>query len=204
MKPLKSTITQIIIIGILLVILFTDYLNPIKEYLPILWTLTITLSILKSLKYLRGNISNELRFLTDNDTYNRIYPFIIGILLVIGGAYAIIFIEEYLIFSLLITLNGLLLIISGFLFIPNGMIWIKDKELISVSGNQKNSIEIKKLQEINLFQNRIIFIDQTQKKYNLDHLYLKMVDFVKISDFINHNLNKKIEIKTNDIKVHES
>ncbi len=196
MKTVKSTIIQIIIIGILLLIILTDYLNPIKEFLPILWTLFIIWSILYNIKYRKGNATNELRFWTNNDDYNKIYPFITGTLLLIGSVCAIFFIEDYLIFLSLLTLNGLLLIISGVLFIPNGVIWIKDKELISVSGNQKNTIEIEKLKEISIFQNKIIFVDQTQKQYNLEHLNLELSDFSKITDFINQKLNKTIEIKT--------
>ena len=196
MKTVKSIISQIIIIGFLLLIIFTDYLNPIKEYLPILWTMIIILSIFYSIKYRKGNNTDELRFLTKNDDYNKVYPFIIGILLLIGGVCAVIFIKEYSIFSSLMTLNGFLLIISGILFIPNGVIRIKDKKLISVSGNQKNNIEIEKINEINLFQNKIVFIDQNQKKYNLEHLNLELSDFSKISDFINQKLNKEVEIKT--------
>ncbi len=196
MKTLKSIIGQLIIIGILLIIILTDYLNPIREYLPILWTLIIIWSIVYSIKYRRGNVVNELRFLTNNDDYNKTYPFIMGTLLFIGGICALVLIKEYLIFISLMTLNGLLLIISGIVFIPNGAIWIKNNELVSVSGNQKNNVEIEKLSEVNLFQDRIIFIDQTDKKYNLEHLKLEMSDFSKISDFINRKLNKKIEIKT--------
>lgn len=196
MKTLKSILSQIIIIGILLLIIWTEYLNPIKEYLPILWTLSIVWSIFHSLKYRKGNAINELRFLTENDDYNKIYPFIIGTILLIGGICALLFIKEYLIFLTLMTINGFLLIVSGILFIPNGAIWIKNKELISVSGNQKNNIEIEKLSEVNLFQDKIIFIDQKQRKYNLEHLKLELSDFSKISDFMNQKLNKEIEIKT--------
>ena len=196
MKTIKSIISQLIFIGILLIVILTDYLNPIKEYLPILWTLIIIWSILYSIKYRKGKVANELRFLTNNDDYNKIYPFIIGTLLLVGGICALVLMKEYLIFTSLMTFNGLLLIVSGLIFIPNGAIWIKNNELVSVSGNQKNNIEIEKLSEVNLFQDRIIFIDQTNKKYNLEHLKLELSDFSKITDFINRKLNKKIEIKT--------
>ncbi len=196
MKIIKSTISQVIIIGFLILIIFTDYLNPIKGFLPILWTSIIIWSIIYSINYRKGNATNELRFLTNNDDYNKIYPFVIGTLLSIGGVCTMIFIQEYLIFSSLMTLNGVLLIVSGILFIPNGVISIKDKELISVSGNQKNNIKIETLNEIKLFKNEIIFIDQNQKKYNLEHLNLELSDFSKISDFINQKLDKEIEIKT--------
>jgi len=134
--------------------------------------------------------------LTNNDDYNKIYPFIIGTLLLVGGICALLFMKEYLIFKSLMTLNGLLLIISGIVFIPNGAIWIKNNELVFVSGNQKNNVEIEKLSEINLFQDKITFIDQKDKKYNLEHLKLELSDFSRISDFINRKLDKKIEIKT--------
>ena len=89
--------------------------------------------------------------MTENDDYNKIYPFIIGSILLKGGICALVLIKEYGIFLILMTLNGLLLIVSGILFIPNGGIWVKNEKLISVSGNQKNNIEIKKLSEIKLF-----------------------------------------------------
>jgi len=139
---------------------------------------------------------NELRFLTNNDDYNKTYPFIIGTLLLIGGICALFLMKEYLIFTSLMTLNGLLLILSGIVFIPNGAIWIKNNELVCVSGNQKNNVEIEKLREVNLFKDKIIFIDQTDKKYNLEHLKLELSDFSKISGFINRKLDKKVEIKT--------
>ena len=94
------------------------------------------------------------------------------------------------------ALNGLLLIISGIVFIPNGAIRIKNNELVSVNGNQKNNVQIEKLNEVNLFQDRIVFIDRTDKKYNLEYLKLELTDFSRISDFINGKLDKKVEIKT--------
>lgn len=174
----------------------TNYLNSIKEYLPILWTLIISWSIFYSIKYRNGKIKNELRFFTSNDDYNKIYPFIIGVLLLTGGVFALLLMKEYLIFSFLMTFNGFLLIVSGFLFTPTGVIAVKNNELVFISGNQKNTIAIEKLSGINLFKDKIIFTDQTEKNYNLDHLHLELSDFAKISEFINLKINKQVEIKT--------
>lgn len=196
MKTLRSIITQIFIISLLLLMIMTNYLNSIKEYLPILWTLIISWSIFYSIKYRNGKIKNELRFFTSNDDYNKIYPFIIGVLLLTGGVFALLLMKEYLIFSFLMTFNGFLLIVSGFLFTPTGVIAVKNNELVFISGNQKNTIAIEKLSGINLFKDKIIFTDQTEKNYNLDHLHLELSDFAKISEFINLKINKQVEIKT--------
>jgi hypothetical protein len=196
MKNLKSIIGQVFIIGFFLLIVFTDYLNPIKEYLPFLWTLILISSIYYSLKYRKGNVKSELRFPTNNDNYNKTSPFIIGSLCVIGGICSWIFIKEYMIFTTIMTLNGFLLIISGTLFIPSGMIRIKNDILNSVSGKQENKIDTNELNTIDLFENKIVFTDKKQKQHLLEHLDLKTSDYSNISDFINQNVIRKIEIKT--------
>ena len=196
MKTVKSILSQLILIGILLVIILTDFLNPIKEYIPALWTILIIWSIFYSIKYRKGKINNELRFPTNNDDYNKSYPFILGPILVIGGICAIVFIQEYFVFIFLMTFNGILLIVSGFFFIPSGVIKIKNNDLNFINANREKSLKIENLNSIELKVNDITFIDTNQKKYKIDHLNLKEPDYHKITDFVNRKLNKKIEIKT--------
>tara|TARA_R110002074_G_scaffold401059_1_gene598024 strand:- start:1529 stop:2140 length:612 start_codon:yes stop_codon:yes gene_type:complete len=202
MKTIKSILSQLILIGLLLLIILTDFLNPIKEYIPILWSILIIWSIVYSLKYKKGIINNELRFPTNNDDYNKSYPFIMGLIIVIGGICSIVFIQEYFIFLYLMTFNGVLLIISGFFFIPSGVIKTKNNELNFIYANRKKNIKIEDLNSVDLKVNGITFTDKSQKKYKIDHLNLKESDYQKITNFINQKLNKKIEIKTYGNTVH--
>ena len=195
-KTIKSILSQLILIGLLLLIILTDFLNPIKEYIPILWSILIIWSIVYSIKYKKGIINNELRFPTNNDDYNKSYPFIMGLIIVIGGICSIVFIQEYFIFLYLMTFNGVLLIISGFFFIPSGVIKTKNNELNFIYANRKKNIKIEDLNSVDLKVNGITFTDKSQKKYKIDHLNLKESDYQKITNFINQKLNKKIEIKT--------
>jgi len=196
MKTIKSILSQLILIGLLLLIILTDFLNPIKEYIPILWSILIIWSIVYSIKYRKGIINNELRFPTNNDDYNKSYPFIMGLITVIGGICSIVYIQDYFIFLYLMTFNGTVLIISGFFFIPSGVINTKNNELNFTSANRKKSINIESINRIDLRVNDITFTDKNQRTHKIDHLNLKESDYQKITDFINQKLNKKIEIKT--------
>jgi len=196
MKSLKKILGELVIILVAGVIIQTDFRSPIIEYLPILWTLSIIWSLIYKFKYRNGQIKNELRFLTKNDNYTKIVPFIIGFILLVGGIIALLLTNEYLILTLILTFNGILLIISGFLFVPNGEISLSNNKLISKSSNANNSIEIVQLSEVNLFIDKIIFIYDSNRKINLNHLNLNLTDFTKISDFLKSKLNHEIEIKS--------
>jgi len=196
MKTIKSILSQFIFIGSVLVMTLTDFLNPIKEYIPILWSILIIWSIFYGIKYRKGNINSEIRFPTNNDDYNKNYPFIMGGIILIGGICAIIFIHEFLIVIYIMVFNGVLLIISGLFSIPSGIIKIKKDELNFTNANRKRNIKIKDLNSMDLKPNDIVFTTKNQKKYKIDHLNLKESDYQKITNFINQKLNKKIEIKT--------
>jgi|GEM_PF-2431607 len=196
MKSLKKILGELIIILVAGVIILTDFRSPIIEFLPILWTLSIIWSLIYKFKYRNGLIKNELRFLTKNDNYTKIVPFIIGFILLVGGIITLPLTNEYLILTSILTFNGILLLISGFLFVPSGEISINNNKLITKSGNANNSIEIIQLSEINLFIDKIIFIYDSNRKINLNHLNLNLTDFTKISDFLKSKLNHEIEIKT--------
>ena len=196
MKTVKSILSQLILIGSLLIIVLTDFLNPIKEYIPIFWSILIVWSIVYNIKYRKGNINNELRFPTNNDDYNKSYPFIMGLITIIGGICSIVFIQEYFIFLYLMTFNGVLLTISGFFFVPSGIIKTKNNELNFIDANRKRNIKIEDLNSMDLKPNDIVFTTKNQKKYKIDHLNLKESDYQKITNFVNQKLNNEIEIKT--------
>lgn len=196
MKSLKKILGELIIILIAGIIILTDITNPIIEYLPILWTLSIIWSLIYKFKYRNGQIKNELRFLTKNDSYLRTVPFIFGVMFLVGGIITLFFTNEYRIIISIMTVNGLLLIVSGFLFVPSGIISIKNNKLIFISGNSNNSIKINQLEEINLFMDKINFMYDSNRKINLEHLNLNLSDLTKISDFLKSQLNHNIELKT--------
>tara|TARA_R110001632_G_C11210351_1_gene404284 strand:+ start:57 stop:668 length:612 start_codon:yes stop_codon:yes gene_type:complete len=196
MKSLKKILGELIIILIAGIILLTDITNPIIEYLPILWTLSIIWSLIFKYKYRNGQIKNELRFQTKNDNYTKIIPVIIGGMFLVGGIITLLSTSEYLILKSILTLNGFLLIVSGFLFVPSGAIKIKNNKLISVIGNSTNTIETIQLNEINIFIDKIILIYDSDRRLNLENLNLNLSDFKTISEFLRNKLNHKVELKT--------
>jgi hypothetical protein len=199
MKIAKSMLSQIVVIGIIIFILFSDYFNPIKEYLPILWSVLIVLSILYKIKYRNGKTTKELRFTVKNDGYNKLYPFIIGAFLLLVGICAFLSIKQYYIFTSLIVLNGILFIISGFLFVPGGVLYFEKNTMKFKNGNQENSIETEQLINLCLHKDKIIFTDKLLKKYNLLHLNLNQKELKNITDFMHQNLGAQIGIQIHAI-----
>ena len=187
------------VIGVVIVLVFTfiglnKSIDPI--YIPLILIASTIWSIYLKLKYRNRKSSNQLRIPTYNDDYYRILPFIFGVLLTVGGFFVIIYVESDEIFwSVMITL-GILLLISGALFVPSGIIEIKTNELTFVNGTQKKTIEIEKLNNIDLKPSNIIFTDKNQEKHYMNHLNLEESDYQNISDFIYDKLKNKIEIKT--------
>ena len=186
------------VIGIVIVLLITvlgvnKLFDPI--YFPLLWIVSIIWDIYLKLQ-LKRESSDQLRIPTYNDDSYRILPFIFGVLLTIGGFFALIYLEWDNMFWSLIIFTGILLLISGALFVPSGIIEIKSNELTFVNGEQVKSIEIEKLNNIELKPSDIIFTDNNQEKYYVNHFKLEESDFQKISDFIYVKLKNKIEIKT--------
>ncbi|MFI2743577.1 hypothetical protein ACG2LH_12615 [Zhouia sp. PK063] len=159
-----------------------------------MWTLFMVFSIYESVMYRKGKYHHTIRFFTNNDAYHKTYSFIIGFVAIIGGFCMLLFLKEDFIFSSLILLNGVLLIVSGVFSIPNGIILIKNKELIVMSGHQKNTIAMDTIQEIHLTNDHIVFIDHAFKNYHNDHLKLQSLDLTKIATFIKSQLDTPVKI----------
>jgi hypothetical protein len=199
MKKRNPYLGTVLAIGIVLVIMFTGLnksFDPIREYIPVLWILSIIWKIYLSLKHHSRKSSDQLRIPTNNDEYYRIMPFIFGIILPIGGFFALKYMESNEIFWSLIIGTGILLLISGFLFIPSGIIKISKNELTFENGARKQTIGIEKLNNIDLKSNYIILNEKNKKKHSVRHLNLNESDYQKISEFLNKKLKNKVEIKT--------
>lgn len=196
MKTVKSILNHIIPIGVFLILVFTDWMNPFAEYIPAIWTISIIWAIFYNLRYRNGKVISELRIRTKNDDYYQILPFIIGPIILVGGICAFIFINQYLAFTSLMILNGFLLLISGFLFVPSGIIEVKNDVLRLKNETQINKVWIEEILNFELKPEGIILTQTNQRKFYLNHMNLNESDYQNITDFLNLRLNKKIEIKT--------
>lgn len=199
MKKRNPYLGTIIAIGIVIAIMFTGLnksFDPIREYIPLLWIVSIIWGICLILKYRIGKPSDQLRIPTNNDDYNRIMPFIFGILLTVGGFFALKYMDWDKIFWSLIITTGILLLILGFLFIPSGIIEIKNNQLTFENGARKQTIGIEKINNIDLKSSDIILTEKNQEKHYVNHMNLNESDYQKISRFLNKKLKNKIEIKT--------
>jgi len=199
MKKQNPYLRTTILIGIVLLFqvkYVRELIDPIKEYFPILWIALIIWSIYGRVKYRRGGNSDQLRINTNNDDYNRIMPFIFGIILSVGGILALKYFESEKIMWSLLFITGILLLILGFLFVPSGIIEIKNSELSFENGSRRKSIGIEKIKNIELNSSEIILYDNNEKKYFVSHMNLNESDYKSISDFLKSKLKSEIEIKT--------
>lgn len=171
-------------------------LEPIREYIPLIWILYIIWGIYLRLKYRFRTSSNELRIFTNNDDYNRILPFIFGILITIGSIFALKYMELDKIFWSLFTATGILLLILGFIFIPSGIIDVNNNILTFKIGAQKQKIGIRGLNSIELKSSEIILTEKEGKKHFINHVNFKESDYLQISEFLNEKLNAEIKVKT--------
>ena len=199
MKNRNPYLGTILIIGIVLLFqvkYIKELIDPIREYFPVLWIALVIWSIYVRIKYRNGKNVDQLRIPTNNDDYNKTVPFIFGIILTVGGILALKYFESEKIMWSLLLLTGILLLILGFLFVPSGIIEIKNNELSFENGARKQTIEIEKLNNIDLKSSDIILTEKNEKKHYLNHMNLNESDYQKISEFLNEKLNHKIEIKT--------
>ncbi len=201
MRKLRHILFQLFFAVFIWALITTDTLNFSRfiEVILGLWMIKTIWSIFYSRKYLNGKIFNQIRFSISNDSYYKGNLYVFGIILIIGGVSAFLFFKDYSIYFFMLILNGILLIISSKYFIPSGIIKIKDDEISLFADNQKKTIEIEKVHHIELRSNDIVLSDENQKIFTLNYLKLKESDFRRISDFLDQNLNKKIEVKTNNI-----
>ena len=138
---------------------------------------------------------NILRIKTNNDDYNRIFPFIFGTILIVASYFGLTKIESEKILLYSILIIGLLYLITGFLFVPTGIIEYKNDKLSFANGNNKHTIEIDKIDSIELKSTNIIIADKNQKKYYVNFMNLIESDYQKIAEFLKHKIGNNIEIK---------
>ncbi len=172
-----------------------ELIDPISEYFPIIWIVFVLLSIYEKMKYKKGKRTNQLRIPTNNDDYNRIMPFIFGVILSVGGILALKYFESEKIMWTLLFLTGILSLISGFLFIPSGIIETKNNELSFENGSRKKSIGIEKIKNIHLKGNEIILYENNEKVHYINHMNLNESDYKSILEFLQDKLKSEIEIK---------
>lgn len=173
-----------------------ELIDPIREYFPIIWIVFILISIYEKMKYKKGKRTDQLRIPTNNDDYNRITPFIFGVILSVGGILALIFFESEKIMWTLLFVTGILSLISGFLFIPSGIIETKKNELSFENGSRKKSIRIEKIKNIDLKENEIVLYENNDKVHHISHMNLNKSDYKNILEFLKNKLKSEIEIKT--------
>jgi hypothetical protein len=199
MKKQNHYIGKILMVAIVLLISFPsvhEIFEPIREYAPIGFMILVLIGIYSRLKYRNGKLPNQIRVPTNNDDYNRIMPFIFGILLTVGGFIALKNMESDKIFWSLMIATGVLLLILGFLFVPSGIIEISNEELSFANGSRKKTIAIDKINDIGFKTSDIILTDKNEKKHYVNHMNLTESDYQTITDFLNQKLKEKIEIKT--------
>ncbi|MBU3013116.1 hypothetical protein KO506_17015 [Polaribacter vadi] len=204
MKNINPFLRTIMLIGIVLLFqvkFVRELVNPISEYFPIIWIVFILLSIYEKIKYKKGKRTNQLRIPTNNDDYNRIMPFILGVILSIGGILALKYFESEKIMWTLLFVTGILSLISGFLFIPSGIIETKNNKLSFENGSRKESIGIEKIKNIDLKGNEIILYENNEKVHYINHMNLNESDYKSILEFLKDKLKSEIEIKTFGSKV---
>ena len=173
-----------------------EFIDPIREYFPIIWIIFILLSINEKMKYKKGKRTDQLRVPTNNDDYNRIMPFIFGVILSVGGILALKYFESEKIMWSLLFVTGILSLISGFLFIPSGIIETRNNELSFENGSRKKSIEIEKIKNIDLKENEIVLYENNDKVHYINHMNLNESDNKNILEFLKDKLKSEIEIKT--------
>ena len=173
-----------------------ELIDPIREYFPIIWIVFILLSIYEKMKYKKGKRIYQLRIPTNNDDYNRVMPFIFGILLSVGGILALKYFESEKIMWTLLFVTGILSLISGFLYIPSGIIEIKKNELSFENGSRKKTIGIENIKNIDLKENEIILYENNDKVHYINHMNLNESDYKNILEFLKEKLKSEIEIKT--------
>lgn len=198
MKKRNPYLTYILIIGIVLLMTFIDrieFLKPLKNIVFLIWVPIIIWDIIERLKYRNGKRTNILRIRTNNDGYNRIFPFIFGTILIVASYFGLknIESEKILLYSILIT--GILYLITGFLFVPTGIIEYKNDKLSFANGNNKHTIGIDNIDSIELKLSDIIIADKNQKKYYVNFMNLIESDYQEISKFLKKRIGNKIEIK---------
>jgi len=199
MKNRNPYLGTIMLIGIVLLFqvkFVRELIDPISEYFPIIWIVFILLSIYEKIKYKKGKRTNQLRIPTNNDDYNRIMPFIFGVILSVGGILALKYFESEKIMWTLLFVTGILSLISGFLFIPSGIIETKNNELSFENGSRKKSIGIEKIKNIDLKGNEIILYENNKKVHHVNHMNLNESDHKSILGFLKGKLKSEIEIKT--------
>ncbi|MCP4053607.1 MAG: hypothetical protein GY739_11165 [Mesoflavibacter sp.] len=197
MKKRNPYLIYILIFGIVLLMSFVDeieFLKPLKNIVFLIWILIIIWDIIERLKYRNGKSTNILRIKTNNDDYNRIFPFIFGTILIVASYFGLknIDSEKIPLYSILIT--GFLYLITGFLFVPTGIIEYKNDKLSFANGNNKHIIGIDNIHSIELKSNNIIIADKNQKKYNVNFMNLIESDYQEISEFLKNRIGNKIEI----------
>tara|TARA_R110002051_G_scaffold15619_1_gene48379 strand:+ start:10139 stop:10756 length:618 start_codon:yes stop_codon:yes gene_type:complete len=198
MKKRNPYLTYILIIGIVLLMAFIDrieFLKPLKNIVFLIWIPIIIWDIIERLKYRNGKRMNILRIKTNNDDYNRIFPFIFGTILIVASYFGLTKIESEKILLYSILIIGLLYLITGFLFVPTGIIEYKNDKLSFANGNNKHTIEIDKIDSIELKSTNIIIADKNQKKYYVNFMNLIESDYQKIAEFLKHKIGNNIEIK---------
>jgi hypothetical protein len=199
MKNRNPYLGTIMIIGIVLLFqvkYVRELLDPIREYFPIIWIVFILLSIYEKMKYKKGKRIEQLRIPTNNDDYNKIMPFIFGVILSVGGILALKYFESEKIMWSLLFVTGILSLISGFLFIPSGIIEIKKNELRFENGSRKKTIGIENIKNIDLKENEIILYENNDKVHYINHMNLNESDYKNILEFLKEKLKSEIEIKT--------
>lgn len=172
-----------------------EFLKPLKNIVFLIWIPIIIWDIIERLKYRNGKRENILRIRTNNDDYNRIFPFIFGTILIVSSYFGLTKIEseKILLYSILIT--GILYLITGFLFVPTGVIEYKNDKLSFANGNNKHTIEIEKIDSIELKSTDIIIADKSQNKYCVNFMNLIESDYQEISEFLKNIIGNNIEIK---------
>ncbi|WP_417619969.1 hypothetical protein [Oceanihabitans sediminis] len=198
MKKRKTYLSYILVIGIVLIVNFIDkveFFKPVKYYIAVIWFPIIIWEIIEKINYRNGKEPNILRIRTNNDDYNRVFPFIFGTILIITGYFALNNdeSEKILLYSIIIT--GILYFFSGFMFVPTGIIEYKKQKLSFANGNNKHTIEIDKIDSIELKSSDIIVTDINQKAHYVHFMNLIESDYQKISEFLNNRIGNKIEIK---------
>ena len=172
-----------------------EFLKPLKNIVFLIWIPFIIWDIIERLKYRNGKKTNILRIRTNNDDYNRIFPFIFGTILIVASYFGLknIESEKILLYSILIT--GILYLITGFLFVPTGIIEYKNDKLSFANGNNKHTIGIDNIESIELKASDIIIAYRNQNKYNVNFMNLIESDYQEISEFIKNRIGNNIEIK---------
>lgn len=193
----NSTAVLNIFLVILFLALFFDldeYIPGFRFYSPLFLIFIIFLEMYQSKRYLKNNPTNELRLKSSNDSYFKMFPFIMGIIACTVSTIFFLIDDNERIKCVLYFIVGVMSIFNGLITIPGALIKKENNNLNFENGNQKYSVEIEQIESITVTKEDIRLNLKNDKKYFFQHLELNQTEINTSISFLKKYFDRNIEV----------